>query len=208
MNTTEDNRVKGPDIVDRLFYDDSAAQERLHDRLVAAAEAEGILDVAYRSIDTPVGSLLLAATDQGLVRVAYASEDHDSVLATLAQSISPRVLNAPARLDAAAREIDEYFAGGRVAFEVPLDLRLSRGFRREVLLQLLEIGYGKTATYAWVAAAAGNPKAVRAAGSACATNPIPVVVPCHRVVRSDGTIGRYAGGSDIKKILLTLEASA
>ena len=208
MNTTEDNRVKGPDIVDRLFYDDSAAQERLHDRLVAAAEAEGILDVAYRSIDTPVGSLLLAATDQGLVRVAYASEDHDSVLATLAHSISPRVLNAPARLDAAAREIDEYFAGGRVAFEVPLDLRLSRGFRREVLLQLLEIGYGKTATYAWVAAAAGNPKAVRAAGSACATNPIPVVVPCHRVVRSDGTIGRYAGGSDIKKILLTLEASA
>ncbi|MGI8790705.1 MAG: methylated-DNA--[protein]-cysteine S-methyltransferase [Actinomycetota bacterium] len=208
MNTTEDNRVKGPDIVDRLFYDDSAAQERLHDRLVAAAEAEGILDVAYRSIDTPVGSLLLAATDQGLVRVAYAGEDHDSVLATLAQSISPRLLNAPARLDAAAREIDEYFAGGRVAFEVPLDLRLSRGFRREVLAQLSAIDYGKTATYAWVAAAAGNPKAVRAAGSACATNPIPVVVPCHRVVRSDGTIGRYAGGSDIKKILLTLEASA
>ncbi len=208
MNTTEDNRVKGPAIVDRLFYDDSAAQERLHDRLVAAAEAEGILDVAYRSIDTPVGSLLLAATDQGLVRVAYASEDHDSVLATLAQSISPRVLNAPARLDAAAREIDEYFAGGRVAFEVPLDLRLSRGFRREVLLQLLGIGYGKTATYAWVAAAAGNPKAVRAAGSACATNPIPVVVPCHRVVRSDGGMGGYLGGVDAKRTLLELESAA
>lgn len=205
MNTTEDH---GADMIEQLLYDDSAAQERLHERLVAAADAEGILDVAYRSIDTPVGKLLLAATDQGLVRVAYASEGHDSVLTTLAQSISPRVLNAPARLDAAAREIDEYFTGGRVSFDMPLDLRLSRGFRREVLAQLLGIGYGKTATYAWVAAAAGNPKAVRAAGSACATNPIPVVIPCHRVVRSDGTIGRYAGGSDIKKALLALEASS
>lgn len=195
-------------MIEQLFHDDSAAQERLHDRLVAAADAEGILDVAYRSIDTPVGPLLLAATDQGLVRVAYAGEDHDSVLTTLAQSISPRVLNAPARLDAAAREIDEYFTGRRVSFDMPLDLRLSRGFRREVLAQLLEIGYGKTATYAWVAAAAGSPKAVRAAGSACAANPIPVVIPCHRVVRSDGTIGRYAGGSEIKKALLALEASA
>jgi len=205
MNTTEDH---GADMIEQLFYDDSAAQERLHDRLVAAADAEGILDVAYRSIDTPVGKLLLAATDQGLVRVAYASEGHDSVLTTLAQTISPRVLNAPARLDAAAREIDEYFTGRRVSFDMPLDLRLSRGFRREVLAQLLGIGYGKTATYAWVAAAAGNPKAVRAAGSACATNPIPVVIPCHRVVRSDGTIGRYAGGSDMKKALLALEASS
>ena len=205
MNTTEDH---GADMIEQLFHDDSVAQERLHDKLVAAADAEGILDVAYRSIDTPVGPLLLAATDQGLVRVAYAGEDHDSVLTTLAQSISPRVLNAPARLDAAAREIDEYFTGRRVSFDMPLDLRLSRGFRREVLAQLLEIGYGKTATYAWVAAAAGSPKAVRAAGSACAANPIPVVIPCHRVVRSDGTIGRYAGGSEIKKALLALEASA
>ena len=207
MSKTDDHKVKRPDVIDRLFHDDAAAQERLHDGLVATAEAEGILDVAYRFIDTPVGALLLAATDEGLVRVAYASEDHDSVLTTLAQDISPRVLKAPARLDAAAREIDEYFTGRRVAFDVPLDLRLSRGFRRAVLARLMEIGYGKTASYAWVAAAAGNPKAVRAAGSACATNPIPIVIPCHRVVRSDGTIGRYAGGSDIKEALLTLEAS-
>lgn len=208
MNTTDDRKVKGQNIVDRLLYDDSAAQGRLRDRLVAAAEAEGILDVAYRLVDTPVGSLLLAATTQGLVRVAYANEGHDSVLSALARDISPRVMNAPARLDAAARQIDEYFAGRLMVFDVPLDLRLSRGFRREVLAHLLEIGYGKTATYSWVAAAAGSPKAVRAAGSACATNPIPVVIPCHRVVRSDGTIGQYGGGGDIKKALLALEASA
>jgi methylated-DNA-[protein]-cysteine S-methyltransferase len=208
MNTTDDHRAKRPSIIDPLLYDDSAAQKRLHDGLVAAAEAEGILDVAYRLVDTPVGSLLLAATDQGLVRVAYANEDHDSVLSALARDISPRVMNAPARLDAAARQIDEYFAGRLMVFDVPLDLRLSRGFRREVLAHLLEIGYGKTATYSWVAAAAGNAKAVRAAGSACATNPIPVVIPCHRVVRSDGTIGRYGGGGAIKKALLALEASA
>lgn len=208
MNTTNDRKVKGQNIIDRLLYDDSAAQGRLHDRLAAAAEAEGILDVAYRLVDTPVGPLLLAATTQGLVRVAYANEGHDSVLSALARDISPRVMNAPARLDAAARQIDEYFAGRLMVFDVPLDLRLSRGFRREVLAHLLEIGYGKTATYSWVAAAAGNPKAVRAAGSACATNPIPVVIPCHRVVRSDGTIGQYGGGGDIKKALLALEASA
>jgi methylated-DNA-[protein]-cysteine S-methyltransferase len=208
MNTTDDREVKGQNIIDRLLYDDSAAQGRLHDRLVAAAEAEGILDVAYRLVDTPVGPLLLAATTQGLVRVAYANEGHDSVLSALARDISPRVMNAPARLDAAARQIDEYFAGRLMVFDVPLDLRLSRGFRREVLAHLLEIGYGKTATYSWVAAAAGNAKAVRAAGSACATNPIPVVIPCHRVVRSDGTIGQYGGGGDIKKALLALEASA
>lgn len=205
MNATDDKR---PDIIDRLFYDDSASHERLHSRLAAMAEAEGILDVAYRFIDTPVGPLLLAATDRGLVRVAYDCESHDSVLAALAKTISPRILNAPARLDGPARELDEYFVGRRVVFDVPLDLRLSRGFRRKVLAQLLEIGYGKTATYAWVAAAAGNPKAVRAAGSACATNPIPVVIPCHRVVRSDGTIGRYGGGSEIKKALIALEAAS
>ena len=207
MNTTNDRKVRGQNIIDRLLYDDSAAQGRLHDRLAAAAEAEGILDVAYRLVDTPVGPLLLAATTQGLGRVAYANEGHDSVLSALARDISPRVMNAPARLDAAARQIDEYFAGRLMVFDVPLDLRLARGFRREVLAHLLEIGYGKTATYSWVAAAAGNAKAVRAAGSACATNPIPVVIPCHRVVRSDGTIGQYGGGGDIKKALLALEAS-
>jgi methylated-DNA-[protein]-cysteine S-methyltransferase len=187
---------------------DEAAQRRLHARLAAAAEQAGVLDVAYRTVDTPIGSLLLAATEQGLVRVAFASEDHDLVLEQLASRVSPRVLRAPARLDAAARELDEYFAARRSRFDLPLDFQLSRGFRRAVLAHLTEIGYGTTASYAAVAAAAGNPKAVRAAATACATNPLPVVVPCHRVVRSDGSIGGYAGGVDVKKALLALEAAA
>ena len=177
----------------------------LHDRLVAAAQADGLLDVAYRTLDTPVGTLLLAATEQGLVRVAYDVEGHDAVLSTLASRVSPRVLAAPGRLDLVARELDEYFAGSRRAFDVPLDGRLSSGFRAEVLRHLPEIGYGHTESYAQVAAAAGNARAVRAVGSACATNPLPVVVPCHRVVRSDGSLGGYAGGPAAKRTLLTLE---
>jgi methylated-DNA-[protein]-cysteine S-methyltransferase len=187
---------------------DEEAQRRLHARLAAAADGAGILDVAYRTIDTPVGRLLLAATGQGLVRVAYELEGHDLVLEQLADRVSPRVLQAPARLEGAARELEEYFAGRRSRFDVPLDFRLSHGFRRTVLSRLTEIGYGRTASYAAVAAAAGNPRAVRAVGSACRTNPLPVVVPCHRVVRSDGTLGRYAGGAEVKRALLALEAAA
>jgi methylated-DNA-[protein]-cysteine S-methyltransferase len=179
----------------------------LHDRLAERAEDSGLLDVAYRTMDTPVGTLLLAATPAGLVRVAYASEGHDAVLAALAARISPRILNAPRRLDGAARELDEYFAGARRIFDLPLDLRLATGFRRAVLGQLPGIGYGHTASYAAVAAAAGSPRAVRAVGTACATNPLPVVVPCHRVIRSDGTPGRYLGGSAAKQLLLNLEAA-
>jgi methylated-DNA-[protein]-cysteine S-methyltransferase len=180
----------------------------LHARLAAAAQRDGILDVAYRVIDTPVGSLLVAATETGLVRVAYASENHDTVLQSLADRISPRILAAPARLDHVARELEEYFGGHRQRFDVPLDWRLSAGFRSTVLHHLPEIGYGHTASYAAVARLAGNPKAVRAVGSACATNPLPVIVPCHRVVRSDGGVGGYLGGAEAKSILLTLEAAA
>lgn len=187
---------------------DDDAERRLHARLAGAAGDAGVLDVAFRTVDTPLGMLLLAATDQGLVRVAYAREDHDRVLQQLADTVSPRVLRAPARLDLAAHEIEEYFAGRRTRFDLPLDFRLSAGFRRTVLAQLPDIAYGSTATYAAIAAAAGNPKAVRAVGSACATNPLPVVVPCHRVIRSDGTIGKYVGGADAKQTLLTLEAAA
>ena len=186
---------------------DPAAMERLHRQLATNASDAGILDVAYRTIDSPVGPLLLAATDAGLVRVAYAREDHERVLAELAARISPRVLRAPARLDEAARELDDYFSGRRRAFELPLDLRLARGFRRSVLSHLPEIGYGSTASYAVVAAAAGSPRAVRAVGTACATNPLPVVVPCHRVVRSDGALGQYIGGTDAKHALLVLEGA-
>jgi methylated-DNA-[protein]-cysteine S-methyltransferase len=184
---------------------DATPARGLHDRLVAEAERDDLLDVAYRTLDTAVGTLLLAATPVGLVRVAYDVEGHDAVLAALAERVSPRILRAPARLDVTARELDEYFAGTRRAFDVPLDRRLSSGFRAEVLAHLPEIGYGHTESYAQVAAAAGRAKAVRAVGTACATNPLPVVVPCHRVVRADGSWGGYVGGPDAKRALLTLE---
>jgi methylated-DNA-[protein]-cysteine S-methyltransferase len=180
----------------------------LRERLAAAADSGGLLDVAYRTVDSPVGPLLLAATEQGLVRVAFAGEGHDAVLQALSDTISPRVLHAPARLDAAARELAEYFAGQRRGFDLPLDWRLSAGFRRTVLSHLPEIGYGHTASYAAVARLAGNPRAIRAAATACATNPLPVVVPCHRVVLSDGRIGNYRGGPEAKRTLLTLEEAA
>ncbi|CAN5752505.1 MAG: methylated-DNA--[protein]-cysteine S-methyltransferase [Actinomycetota bacterium] len=200
--------LDGSDLFATLPEVDAVTQHRLHDRLVAVATEAGILDVAYRTVDTPLGALLLAATAKGLVRVAYAIEDHDTVLEQLSNRVSPRVLRAPARLDMAAREIEEYFAGRRTRFDLSLDFRLSSGFRRNVLTYLPEIAYGRTASYAELAAAAGNPKAVRAVGTACATNPLPVVVPCHRVVRSDGSVGQYIGGTDAKKMLLTLEAAA
>ena len=180
----------------------------LHTRLVAAAGAGDLLDVAYRTLDSPVGSLLVAATAQGVVRLAYEVEDHDAVLQALALRVSPRVLRAPSRLDDVAHELDEYFAGQRRRFDVALDRRLSGGFRGTVLTHLDEIGYGRTASYAAVAVLAGNPRAVRAVGSACATNPLPVLVPCHRVVRTDGGLGGYIGGLDAKRTLLDLETAA
>lgn len=180
----------------------------LRARLAAEAEADGLLDVAVRTVDSPVGPLLLAATPRGLVRVAYAVEDHDAVLQSLADRISPRVLAAPARLDRAASQLEEYFSGLRRAFDLPIDWRLSSGFRLDVLHRLADIEYGRTASYAAVAVLAGSPKAVRAVGTACATNPLPVVVPCHRVVRSDGASGGYLGGADAKRLLLALEAAA
>ena len=182
--------------------------DRLAARLAVAADDAGLLDVAFTTVASPVGPLLLAATEQGLVRLAYATEDHDAVLQSLADRISPRVLRAPARLDPAVRQLEEYFAGHRTSFDLPLDLRLSSGFRRDVLTRLRDVAYGTTASYATLAAAAGSPRAVRAVGSACATNPLPVVVPCHRVVRSDGALGGYVGGAEAKRTLLTLEAAA
>jgi methylated-DNA-[protein]-cysteine S-methyltransferase len=190
-----------------LLVQDELAGARLHARLAAAAAADGILDVAYRTVDTPLGALLLAATEQGLVRVVFPSQGHDAALAQLAGLVSPRILNAPGRLDGVARQLDEYFAHRRREFDVPLDLRLSKGFRRSVLAHLRQIPYGMTESYAQVATAAGRPRATRAAGTACATNPVPIVVPCHRVVRSDGSPGGYAGGPDAKRSLLALEAA-
>jgi methylated-DNA-[protein]-cysteine S-methyltransferase len=179
---------------------------RLHQRLERAAQDADLLDVAYRTLDTAVGRLLLATTPLGLVRVAFLDVDADA-LATLAEQISPRILHAPARLDRAATEIDEYLEGTRTGFDLPLDLRLAAGFRRQVIEHLRQIGYGRRESYATVAAAVGNPKAVRAVGSACAHNPLPLVIPCHRVVRTDGSIGQYAGGAAAKMTLLDLEAA-
>ncbi|AOS65888.1 methylated-DNA--[protein]-cysteine S-methyltransferase [Actinoalloteichus hymeniacidonis] len=186
---------------------DPATSDRLHTRLTDAAVAAGLVDVAYQTIDTPVGVLLLAATDQGLVRVAYDCEDHEQVLSALAEQISPRILRAPTKLTEVVRQLGEYFAGRRTEFDLPLDFRLSKGFRQQVLRRLPEIDYGRTASYAEVASAAGSPKAVRAVGTACATNPLPVVLPCHRVVRSDGSPGGYLGGLAAKRVLLELEAA-
>lgn len=180
---------------------------RLHRRLERDADRAGLVDVAYTVVDSPLGRLLLAATPKGLVRVAYASEDHDRVLESLGEKLSPRVLRAPRRLDEVARELDEYFAGRRRAFDVDLDLSLSRGFRQLVQRHLPEIGYGQTRSYREMAELVGNPKAVRAVGTACATNPLPVVLPCHRVLRADGTLGGYIGGPEAKTALLELEAA-
>jgi methylated-DNA-[protein]-cysteine S-methyltransferase len=193
-------------LFDELDADDGALQ-RLHARLERDADAADLLDIAYRTVDTPVGTLLLAATTAGLVRVAYDVEGHDAVLTSLADRISPRVLRAPARLDSVARQIDEYFAKRRKVFEVAVDLRLAEGFRRSVIEHLREIGYGNRESYAAVAAAIGSPRAVRAVGTACAHNPLPVVIPCHRVVRSDGSTGQYVGGPLAKSTLLNLEAA-
>ena len=180
----------------------------LRARLAGAASRQGLLDVAYRTVDSPVGELLLATTERGLLRVAFAVQRFDHVLAGIAERVSPRVLRAPARLDTVASELDEYFAGRRRSFDLPLDLSLSSGFRQVVQKALPLIAYGQTSTYAGVAASVGNPKAVRAVGTACATNPLPLVVPCHRVLRSDGTIGQYAGGVEAKTTLLELERPA
>jgi methylated-DNA-[protein]-cysteine S-methyltransferase len=180
----------------------------LHAQLTDRANAAGLLDIAYRTLDTPVGTLLVAATLTGLVRVAYEREGFEAVLEGLARKVSPRLLEAPKRLDAASRQLEEYFVRRRHRFDVPLDLALLGGFRRTVLTYLPGIAYGRTASYGAVAAAVDNPKAVRAVGTACATNPLPLVIPCHRVIRSDGALGGYLGGAATKRQLLDLEAAA
>jgi methylated-DNA-[protein]-cysteine S-methyltransferase len=209
MNTAELNEAAEvwPELPEQLTMVDQDALGHLHALLEERAHSDGVLDVAYWIVDAPVGKLLLAATERGLVRVAYDSEDHDRVLERLATQLSPRILKAPRRLDAVARELDEYFMDGRSAFDVPLDFSLSHGFRRTVLAHLPQIAYGHTESYTQVAQAAGSPRAVRAVGSACATNPLPIIVPCHRVVRSDGSLGGYVGGLEAKRILLSLESA-
>lgn len=191
-----------------LFPLPDPALAGLRARLVQQADDAGLVEVAYRTLDTPVGPLLLAATAQGLVRVAFEREDFDAVLAALASRVSPRVLEAPRRLDEAAVELEEYFTGTRRRFDLPLDRALSTGFREKVQRVLPRIDYGSTRSYKEIAELVGSPRAVRAVGTACATNPLPIVVPCHRVLRTDGALGGYIGGLDAKTALLTLERTA
>ncbi|MBK5110009.1 MAG: methylated-DNA--[protein]-cysteine S-methyltransferase [Thermoleophilia bacterium] len=183
----------------------TTTQTRLHRRLVDRASEAGLLDLAYRTVSSPVGELLLVKSDSGLVRVAFESEDHDLVLDSLAEQISPRILSSPESLDQAAVELDQYFEGSRREFSLAPDLRLVKGFQRSVLERLEKIPWGRTESYSQVAREVGNPKAVRAVGTACAINPIPLVVPCHRVLKADGTTGNYRGGREAKRLLLTLE---
>lgn len=175
------------------------------DRLRTRAAEEGLLDVAYASMDSPFGPLLLAQTSRGLVRVGLPNQDSDELLTDLADRVSPRVLEAPAELDEVRRELDLYFAGKLDHFDLPLDWRLSGGFRQRVLRAINRIPYGQTRSYTEMARKAGNERAVRAAGTACGSNPIPLVVPCHRVLRTGGALGGYGGGLPMKQALLELE---
>jgi methylated-DNA-[protein]-cysteine S-methyltransferase len=176
------------------------------ERLATQASEEGLLDVAYASVDTPIGDVVLAATDRGLVRVALPGETLDHVLGHLATGVSPRVLAYPKRLDEARRELDQYFEGRRRDFDLPLDWRLSHpGFYRRVLRATAKVPFGEVITYTDAAKRAGSPRAFRAAGSALGSNPIPIVVPCHRVVRAGGDLGNYGGGPELKRYLLEHE---
>lgn len=176
-------------------------------RLTERAAKDGLVDVAYATADTPVGPVLVAGTPRGLVRITFPEQPHQDVLDELAREVSPRILESPAQLDDVRRELDEYFEGRRREFDLSLDWRLSHGFRRDALRALVGVPYGETVTYSELATSAGSPRAHRAAGSACGSNPIPIVVPCHRVVRTGGGLGGYGGGIEVKEYLLELEGS-
>jgi methylated-DNA-[protein]-cysteine S-methyltransferase len=178
------------------------------DALAERASAEGLLDVAYATVDSPLGPLMVASTPRGLVRLSYSEfRDDEAVLTDLARRLSPRVLEAPARVDRARRELGEYFEGRRTKFELPIDWTLTRGFSTEVLRATAAVGFGDTTTYSEVARVAGSPRAVRAAGNSLGSNPMPIVVPCHRVLRTGGGLGGYTGGLERKEFLLRLEGA-
>jgi methylated-DNA-[protein]-cysteine S-methyltransferase len=182
----------------------SAAAAR---RLAEAAEEHGLLDVAWARLDSPLGALLAAATPTGLCALWYEESRIEQFLDLLARRISPRVLEAPRRLGPVRRQLDEYFAGCRRTFDVPLDWTLTNGFTHHVLQVAARIPYGAIRTYREVAADAGNPKASRAAGNALGANPLPIIVPCHRVVRTGGGLGGYTTGVHKKAFLLALEGA-
>ena len=176
-------------------------------RLAARAARTGLLDGAHGEYESPLGTLTIIVTPLGLARLSYPGEGIAEQLAVIAARISPRILEAPERTDAVRRQLDEYFAGRRRSFDVPLDWRLVRGFAGDVLRATAGIPFGSISSYREVAARAGSPNAYRAAGNALGSNPIPIVVPCHRVLHAGGGLGGYTGGLDRKRFLLELEGA-
>jgi methylated-DNA-[protein]-cysteine S-methyltransferase len=203
MNARDfERKMRGPR--GRAFDDRSAEAAG---RLVEEAASAGLLDVVYAEVDSPFGSLLVAATRRGLVQLAYPDEDRDEVLSGLAAKVSPRVLESPAGLDEIRKRLDAYFDGRVRDFDLDIDYSLTRGFVRKVLRATARIPYGQLSTYRLVATRAGSPRASRAAGNALGSNPIPIVVPCHRVIHSTGGLGGYTGGLERKEFLLKLEGA-
>ena len=203
MSGHEDERIRRA-----LALADEGQARAAAARLVERADREGLADVAYATLETPLGTAVVAATPRGLVRVALPNEPLEHVVEELADELSPRVVELPSRLDRARRELGEYFEGERTGFDLDLDWRLVRpGFQARVLRETARLPYGVTSSYGEVAARAGNPRAYRAAGTALGRNPIPIVVPCHRVLRAGGELGEYGGGPRMKAWLLHLEGA-
>jgi len=203
-----------PDSTTRALADALARRAPGEDHIAAVnaallerAENEGLVDVAYAQVDSPYGELFLAATDRGVVALGLPNHPADDMVQRLAAEVSPRIMEAPARLDAPRRELDAYFEGKLRDFSVPVDWSLTRGFTDRALHVVAGIPYGRTLSYTEVADRAGNRKASRAAGTACATNPIPLIVPCHRVLPASGIPGNYGGGPEMKRSLLEMEGS-
>jgi len=197
------------DLERRLSSAPAAAPDReaLMSRLRDQAARDGLLDVAYGTLESPLGALRVFVTPAGLLRIGFSDESLEATFQETADRISPRILEAPERTDAVRRELDEYFDGRRRTFELALDWRLVRGFAVKVLRATARVPFGAVTTYQAVAGAAGSPRAYRAAGNALGSNPIPIVVPCHRVLHSGGRLGGYAGGPERKSYLLGLEGT-
>ena len=191
----------------RLTAGASALSSRASGRLAEAARVDGLLDVAFGTVDSPLGALTLAVTRRGLVRLAFPEDELADVLDELAREVSPRILESAKATQEARRELEEFFESRRTRFDLPLDRRLIRGFARDTLRATARIPFGRVKTYREIAVAVGSPGAARAVGNALAGNPIPIVIPCHRVVPAAGGVGNYGGGPQRKAALLELEAS-
>ena len=182
-------------------------RDRLQRELGRRAADANLLEVAYAPLDSPLGVLTVFVTPRGLVRLAYDDERTDEALDELALIIGPRIIEAPGRTDAIRRELEAYFARGLRTFSQPIDWRLIHGFAASVLKATARVPFGVVTSYGQLASEAGSPRAARAAGNALGSNPIPIVVPCHRVLHADGGLGGYSGGLDRKRFLLELEGT-